>query len=126
MAGARILIVDDNILNIELTSCLLEAAGFEVCSIDKPAEFDSCVTAFQPELVLMDVQMPGTDGLTLTQRLKANPATRQVVVVAFTAYAMKGDEERMRNAGCDGYIAKPIEVATFADTVRKHLPTAVL
>ena len=65
--------------------------------------------------------MPGIDGLTLTRRLKADPATRHIVVVAFTAYAMKGDEAKMRAAGCDGYIAKPIDVATFAQKVCSHL-----
>ena len=65
--------------------------------------------------------MPGTDGLALTQRLKRDPATRSIVVVAFTAYAMKGDEARLRGAGCDGYIAKPIQVATFGATVRALL-----
>ena len=68
--------------------------------------------------------MPGVDGLVLTRQLKADPATRHIVIVAFTAYAMKGDEARMIAAGCDGYISKPIDVATFAQQVRAFLPAA--
>jgi two-component system cell cycle response regulator DivK len=72
-------------------------------------------------VILMDVQMPGIDGVELTRRLKSDPATRDIVVVAFTAYAMKGDEALLRSAGCDAYVSKPIDVATFARTVRAHL-----
>ena len=72
----------------------------------------------------MDIQLPGTDGLTFTRRLKADPATRHIVIVALTAYAMKGDESRMRAAGCDGYLSKPIDVGTFASRVLSHLRPA--
>jgi CheY-like chemotaxis protein len=83
------------------------------------------VAQFKPDLILMDIQMPGIDGLTLTRMIKGNPATRGIVVLAFTAYAMRGDEERMRAAGCDGYVSKPITVSTFADTVRASLHAPV-
>ena len=119
---ARVLIVDDNDLNIELARCLLEADGFEVESQTEPARVLAHLAVFQPALVLMDVQMPGTDGLTLTRAIKADAALRDTVVIAFTAYAMKGDEARMRSAGCDGYIATPIDVDRFGATVRAHLP----
>jgi CheY-like chemotaxis protein len=69
----------------------------------------------------MDIQMPGMDGLQLSQRLKTDPATWHVVIIAFTAYAMKGDEAKMRAAGCDGYIPKPVDITTFPDYVRAHL-----
>jgi two-component system, cell cycle response regulator DivK len=78
----------------------------------------------RPDLVLMDIQLPGEDGLALTRRIKADPAWQHLVVVAFTAYAMRGDEARMREGGCDGYLAKPIDVKTFAAQVRALLQAA--
>jgi CheY-like chemotaxis protein len=81
------------------------------------------IGTFLPELILMDIQLPGVDGLTLTGRLKADPATQHIVIIAFTAYAMKDDQARLLAGGCDGYIAKPINVATFAACVRGYLGT---
>ena len=121
MSGIRVLIVDDNAMNIELASFVLRAGGFTVVSATDADDVALLATAFRPDVILMDIQMPGIDGLLLTQRLKADPATRHIVIVAFTAYAMKGDAARLRAAGCDGYIAKPIDVATFAATVRSRL-----
>ena len=121
MTRPQVLIVDDQAMNIELARFVLEAEGF---AVEVAADADQAlvrINASRPDLVLMDIQMPGTDGLALTQRLKRDPATRSIVVVAFTAYAMKGDEARLRGAGCDGYIAKPIQVATFGATVRALL-----
>lgn len=117
----RVLVVDDYPLSIELVRFVLESEGFAVESAADAAEAMILVGAFRPDLILMDIQMPGMDGLELTHRLKADPATRHIVVVAFTAYAMKGDEARMRAAGCDGYVAKPIEVASFAQQVRAFI-----
>jgi two-component system cell cycle response regulator DivK len=116
----RVLIVDDNPLNIELASYVLQEDGFVVEVAIDGDEALQRIPAFQPDLILMDVQLPGVDGLTLTQQLKAD-APVAYTVVAFTAYAMRGDEEKMRAAGCDGYIAKPIDVATFAATVRSFM-----
>jgi len=82
------------------------------------------VAAFQPDLVLMDMQLPDIDGQTLTAQLRGQPATRTLVIVAFTALAMKGDREKFLAGGCDGYIAKPIDVATFAAEVRGLLPAS--
>ena len=124
MNPARILIVDDHPVNIELAHFVLSAGGFVVEVAADAEQALARISASRPDLVLMDIQMPGTDGLALTQRLKQDPATRGIVVVAFTAYAMKGDEARLRAAGCDGYIAKPIQVASFAATVRALLPQA--
>ncbi len=121
MIEPRVLIVDDNALNIELASFVLNAGGFTVVSAADADDAALLAKAFRPDLILMDIQMPGVDGLELTQKLKADPATRHIVIVAFTAYAMKGDAARLRAAGCDGYIAKPIDVATFAATVRSRL-----
>jgi len=121
MNAPRILVVDDNAMNIDLVSFLLAADAMEVESAVDATQASALIAAQHPDLILMDIQLPGVDGLELTRRLKANPATRHIVVVALTAYAMKGDEERMRAAGCDGYIAKPIEVANFAERVRAFL-----
>ena len=105
MNPPRVLIVDDEPTNILLAGFVLEADGFIVASAADAQQALAAIATCRPDLVLMDIQMPGTDGLTLTRRLKLDPATRQITVVAFTAYAMKGDEVRMRAAGCDGYIA---------------------
>ena len=123
MNSPRVLIVDDNALNLELARAVLQAAGLAVdCAADANQAVDQ-ITAFEPDLILMDIQMPGMDGLELMRRLKASPLTQRIVVVAFTAYAMNGDQAKMREAGCDGYIAKPIDVATFPGTVLSFLDT---
>jgi two-component system, cell cycle response regulator DivK len=122
MAKPRVLVIDDNLLNIELASCLLLADGFEVESVADPRLALLHMASFRPEVVLMDIQMPGIDGLTLTRLIKSDMTMRHIPVLAFTANAMRGDEERMRQAGCDGYLSKPIEVSRFAAQVRAHLP----
>jgi CheY-like chemotaxis protein len=121
-ALTRVLVVDDNELNLELARFALADAGFEVASALDAAQAHLRIADFAPQLILMDIQMPGVDGLTLTRRIKSDAATAHIVVVAFTAYAMKGDEAKMRAAGCDGYISKPIDVRTFAQRVRACLP----
>ena len=124
MSAPRVLVVDDNVLNVELASYVLGADGFEVAAATDAMQALAELPKFDPVLVLMDIQMPGMDGVALTRRLKGDAATRHIVVVAFTAYAMKGDEAKLREAGCDGYISKPIDVKTFAARVRQHLPAA--
>lgn len=120
-AALRLLVVDDHPLNIELVRFVLEADGFVVESAADALQALDRIPGFAPDLILMDVQLPGMDGLELTRRLKADPATRAIVIVAFTAYAMKGDAERMRAAGCDGYVSKPIDVSRFAAQLRQTL-----
>ena len=121
MTAARVLVVDDNALNRTLATFLLESDGMVVATaIDVPAALTQ-ITAFAPDVVLMDIQLPGIDGLEGARRIKANPATRHITVIAFTAYAMKGDEDRMLAAGCDGYVSKPIEATSFARQVRAVL-----
>ncbi|MDO9002429.1 MAG: response regulator [Aquabacterium sp.] len=123
MSSPRVLIVDDNALNLELARAVLQAAEITVdCAADANEAVDQ-ITVFEPDLILMDIQMPGMDGLELTRRLKAASQTQGIVVVAFTAYAMSGDRARMREAGCDGYIAKPIDVATFVATLQSIFDT---
>ena len=121
MTARRVLIVDDNAMNVDLMSYVLSADGVQVESALDANQAAARIAAQPPDLILMDIQLPGVDGLELTRRLKADPATRHIVILALTAYAMKGDEARMRAAGCDGYIAKPIDVATFAGQVRAWL-----
>jgi len=123
--AARILIVDDNAMNVELTSYVLSADGLEVDAAEDGLAALDRVQANPPDLILLDIQMPGLDGLTLARRLKSDPATRHIVLVAFTAYAMKGDDARMRAAGCDGYLSKPIDVTKLAAQVREMLPPGI-
>ena len=117
-----VLVVDDNPTNLELALCTLELDDIEAGAAADGAEMTQAMAVRRPDLILMDVQLPGTDGLELTRRLKADPATAAIPVVALTAFAMKGDAERIRAAGCDGYLSKPIDVASFATSVRSHLP----
>ncbi|MEQ1573922.1 MAG: response regulator [Vicinamibacterales bacterium] len=121
---ARILIVEDNPDNMTLTVLLLKSAGHSVLSaIDAEAGM-TLARDERPDLVLMDIQLPGMDGLEATALLKRDAATRAIPVIALTALAMKGDEERIRAAGCDGYIAKPMGIQEFLATVATHLARA--
>jgi CheY-like chemotaxis protein len=109
VAGEPILIVDDNPTNLKLARVVLAAEGYEVRVAVDAEEALAMLDGFHPRLILMDLQLPGMDGLTLTRLLKGDPATSGVAILALTAYAMKGDEEKARQAGCDGYITKPID-----------------
>jgi len=125
MSGqAMILIVDDNEANRLLASAVLERDGFRVEMAGSSQEALDMLITQPPDLILMDVQMPGVDGLTFTRRLKANQKTAAIPIVALTALAMLGDRERTLEAGCSGYISKPINTRTFAAEVRKYLPSA--
>jgi CheY-like chemotaxis protein len=108
--NSRILIVDDNALNRKLASELLEIEGYEISTCDDAEEVLQCLAgAGLPDLILMDISLPGMDGLTLTRQLRSEPRMAGVVIVALTAFAMKGDEQTALDAGCDGYITKPID-----------------
>lgn len=126
MNAPRVLIVDDNPMNVTLAQVVLLAGGFMVASAAEAVGAIRQVRTFQPDLILMDMQLPGVDGLALTQQIKADAITRQIVIVAFTAFAMRGDEAKMRAAGCDGYISKPIDVTSFASQIRALLPPAAV
>jgi len=119
-----ILVVDDNIDNLELTQILLESEGFEVRLAEDAEMALQTLQTYRPRLILMDIQLPGMDGLELTRRLRQDPELQDVIVVALSAYAMKGDEENARAAGCDGYITKPIDTRTFGGAVRGYLEVA--
>ncbi|MDP2305882.1 MAG: response regulator [Pseudomonadota bacterium] len=124
MTKVPILIVDDNPLNTLLVHHILVARGFEVRSAaDAPEAFEILKT-FLPSLIVMDVRLPGMDGLELTRRLKADPRTSDIQIMAVTASAMADDERLAMNAGCDGYIAKPINTRTLADQLLDCLERA--
>ena len=124
MSGARILVVDDNPTNLKLVSDVLAFSGFEIVQAVDAESAQEVIRKSPPELILMDIALPGMDGLTLTHTLKADETTRNIVIVALTAFAMKGDEARARDAGCDGYITKPIDTRTLGDTVASYLRAA--
>jgi CheY-like chemotaxis protein len=121
MAGERILIVDDNATNLKLVAYLMKANGY---TVDTALDAESAIEAIRhhrPDVILMDIQLPGIDGLELTRRLKADPATRDIVIIAVTAYAMKGDQTKALAAGCDDYITKPIDTRALPETIARHL-----
>lgn len=121
MAGEPILVVDDNAMNLKLVRVLLQKAGYDVRVATDAEAAVAVLAGFHPRLVLMDIQLPGMDGLELTRRLKADPATRGITIVAVTAYAMKGDEQKALDAGCDGYIAKPIDTRTLVAVLAGYI-----
>lgn len=124
MSNNAVLIVDDTPVNLKLVRVLLSRQGFDVRTANTAEEALELAQTFRPALVLADIQLPGMDGLEMTRRLKAAPETRDTVVLALTAFAMKGDEEKAFDAGCDGYITKPIDTRTFPDLIRKYLAKA--
>lgn len=121
--GQKILIVEDNELNLKLFCDLLRAHGFEVEPVRDGREALERAREFEPELVIMDIQMPHISGLELIEQMKQEEALAPVPVLAVTAYAAKGDEERIRDAGAEGYVSKPISVMKFVEAVRALLPT---
>lgn len=123
MSSELILVVDDNPVNLKLACALLKRNGYEVCTAADASETLSVLRDVHPHLILMDIQLPDIDGLTLTRHIKNDSTTRDIVIVALTAYAMKGDEQKARDAGCDGYIPKPIETRTFINTMSRFLET---
>jgi two-component system cell cycle response regulator DivK len=118
---ARVLVIEDNVSNMELATFLLESAGHTVLPATDAEAGLATAAAEHPDLVLMDIQLPGMDGLQATALLKASAETSSIPVVALTALAMKGDAERIHAAGCDGYIAKPMAYTEFLATVERFL-----
>jgi len=121
MPGESILIVDDNATNLKLVRLLLRSAGYDVHTAVDAEQAIEVLKNFHPQLILMDIQLPGMDGLELTRRLKAGAESRKIKIVALTAYAMKGDENKMLEAGCDGYISKPVDTRTLSALVQNYL-----
>ncbi|MFQ5944025.1 MAG: response regulator [Anaerolineales bacterium] len=121
MATYRILVVDDSQLNRKLVSTVLEDAGFEVLEAQDGEQAIAVATEALPDLILMDVQLPKIDGYEATRRLRARPETKDMIIVALTSHAMVGEAQRAIEAGCDGYLSKPIDTRTIADTLRSYL-----
>jgi CheY-like chemotaxis protein len=116
-----VLIVDDNPQNLKLAKVVLTQEGYDVATAADGEEALEVLRSVNPSVILMDLQLPGLDGLELTRQLKANPATRRIAIVALTAYAMKGDREKAFAAGCDDYVTKPIDIEALCRTVELHL-----
>ena len=121
MSAEPILIVDDSLVNLKVARVLLTSVGYAVRTAASAELALAELATFRPRLILMDLQLPGMDGLSLTRILKADPAMRGIVIVAMTAYAMKGDDEKARLAGCDDYVTKPIDTRALPGLVAAHL-----
>jgi two-component system cell cycle response regulator DivK len=116
-----VLIVEDNELNMKLFHDLLEAHGYEAVGTRSGIEALELARTYRPDLILMDIQLPEVSGLEVTKWIKADPELHRIPVVAVTAFAMNGDEERIRQGGCEAYLSKPISIAKFMETVRHFL-----
>jgi CheY-like chemotaxis protein len=121
MNATRVLIVDDNKTNLKLASDVLAFDGYEILKASDAESAQEIIRQTPPDLILVDIALPGMDGLALTRLLKADELTRHIIVVALTAFAMKGDDARAREAGCDGYITKPIDTRSLPNAVAGYL-----
>jgi two-component system, cell cycle response regulator DivK len=120
VASEQILVVEDNERNMKLCRDVLQAAGYRILEATTGGQAVALATEHGPDLVLMDIQLPDTNGVDALGRLRADERTASIPVVALTAQAMEGDRERLLEAGFDGYAAKPVDIAELADTVRRH------
>ena len=121
MTAGKVLIVEDNPVNLRLAQFLLEKRGFSVRNAGSGAECLAEMAGELPDIVLMDIQLPGEDGLAVTRKIRSDVRLAGVVIVALTAHAMAGDRERILGAGCDGYIAKPVDPQNLANEVFRYL-----
>src|SRR5450631_4040422 len=121
MDGEPILIVDDTPVNLKLTRMLLVNEGYSVATAASAEEALELLRSYRPRLILADIQLPGMDGLEMTRIIKKDERTKGIAVVALTAFAMKGDEQKAIEAGCDGYITKPIDTRTLGERIRQLL-----
>jgi CheY-like chemotaxis protein len=124
VSGERVLVLDDNPANLKLMCFVLTAKGYDIRACADPTDALAAIPTFRPALILLDLQLPGIDGLDIARQLKADPATSAIPIVAVTAFAMKGDEERALGAGCDGYVTKPIDTRGLPAIVAEHLRRA--
>jgi two-component system, cell cycle response regulator DivK len=116
-----ILIVEDNEMNMKLFNDLLQAHGYNTVQTDRGHNAKELALAHKPDLIIMDIQLPEISGLDVTKILKADDLLKAIPIIAVTAFAMKGDEERIRAGGCDGYLSKPISIPLFLETIAKFL-----
>lgn len=120
----RVMIVEDNELNMKLFKDLIEASGYETIRTRNGLEALDLARKHKPDLILMDIQLPEVSGLEVTKWIKEDDKLHRIPVIAVTAFAMKGDEERIRQGGCEAYISKPISVASFVQTIKSYLGDA--
>lgn len=123
-SGRKVLVVEDNDMNMQLVEYLLEEGGYDIVKATSGEEAlaitrDSAAPA--PDLILMDIHLPGLDGLSVVREMKTSARTQRVPILALTAHAMRGDKDRFLEAGCDGYISKPIDVKTFLSSIEQYL-----
>jgi two-component system, cell cycle response regulator DivK len=119
----RLLVVDDNAILLRLLGALLDNAGYEVRRAASAENALEVLKEFEPHLILLDIQLPGMDGLQLTARLRADPFTRDIAVVAMTSYSLEHNERTARAAGCNGYLVKPVDLQALPEVIRGHLRT---
>ena len=124
MKNGTVLLIEDNLMNMELATDLLEAAGFEVLKAERAEGGIALAVGEHPDIILMDIALPGMDGLEATRRIKKDERTSQIPIVALTASAMLGDDNKALSAGCCGYIPKPIDTRRFARTVAAFIRKA--
>ena len=121
---ALLLVIDDNLINLRLATAVLQSAGHSVLRAQDAEQAQAVLAESMPNLILMDIGLPGMDGLALTRLIKADERLRRIPVIALTAFAMKGDEAKAREAGCDGYITKPIDTRTLPALIEQALRDA--
>ena len=124
MTARKILVVEDNDMNMQLVEYLLEEGGFEIAKASSGEEALALArdpATIAPDLILMDIHLPGMDGLSVVRAMKSDEHMRQVPILALTAHAMRGDKDRFLEAGCDGYISKPIDVKTFITSIEQYI-----
>jgi Response regulators consisting of a CheY-like receiver domain and a winged-helix DNA-binding domain len=119
--SAKVLVVEDNEMNMQLVEYLLEEGGFQILKATSGEDALQVANADVPDLILMDIHLPGMDGLTVVREMKSLEKTKRIPILALTAHAMRGDKDRFLEAGCDGYISKPIDVKTFVSSIAKYL-----
>lgn len=119
--ASRVLVVEDNEMNMQLFEYLLEESGFVILKAISGEEALKMVGQEMPDLILMDIHLPGMDGLSVVRQMKNDPSLRKIPILALTAHAMRGDKDRFLQAGCDGYISKPIDIKTFIPSIQKYV-----
>ena len=124
LMAKTVMIVEDNELNMKLFNDLLRANGYSTMPMRNGYDALDALQEHRPDLIIMDIQLPEISGLEVTKRIKQDDKLRSIPVIAVTAFAMKGDEERIRQGGCEGYLSKPISVATFIETVKSYVGEA--